>query len=68
MIANSLADLKPIPDLPDADALFREIESKGASLRALSVIAQFRALADAIQECRMRANAVDWEAWNRNYF
>jgi hypothetical protein len=83
LIANSLADLKPIPDLPDTGSLVREVESRGDDLRQsaagdedvrasvlrfMSATAQLRALADAIHDCRDKANALDWEAWNRNYF
>ena len=83
LIANSLAELKPIPDLPDTEHLIREIESKGNAIlqspasddvshaeavHALSVRAHFQSLADAIQDCRDRANALDWKVWNRNYF
>jgi uncharacterized membrane protein YccC len=83
LIANSLADLKPIPDLPDTGSLVRDVESRGEDLRQsaagdedvrasvlrfMSATAQLRALADAIHDCRDKANALDWEAWNRNYF
>jgi hypothetical protein len=27
-----------------------------------------RSLLDAIHDCRDKANALDWAAWNRNYF
>jgi hypothetical protein len=27
-----------------------------------------RSLLDAIHDCRDKANALDWPAWNRNYF
>ena len=83
LIANSLAALQPIPDLPDTKGLVREIESRGDGLRrsaggdedarafALSLMsetARLGSLADAIHDCRDKANALDWEAWNRNYF
>jgi hypothetical protein len=83
LIANSLAELKPVPDLPDTEHLIREIESKGDTIlqspacdnvshaevaHALSVRAHFQSLGDAIQDCRDRANALDWKRWNRNYF
>jgi hypothetical protein len=83
LIANSLADLKPIPDLPDTRSLVREIESRGDDLRRstagdddvrasalhfMSATAQLGPLADTIHDCRDKANALDWEAWNRNYF
>ena len=83
LIANSLADLKPIPDLPDTSSLVGEIESRGdelrrsaggdedarvSALRFMSTAARLGSLADAIHDCRDKANALDWEAWNRNYF
>jgi uncharacterized membrane protein YccC len=83
LITNSLAALKPIPDLPDTRSLVREIESRGddlrrsaagdedaraSALRLMSAAARLGSLADAIHDCRDKANALDWEAWNRNYF
>jgi hypothetical protein len=61
----------------------RELESRGDALRQpaanaaqdqasvfslMSASAQLRSLLDAIHDCRDKANALDWEAWNRNYF
>ena len=83
VMSNSLADLKPIPELPDSISLMRELESRGDALRQpaanaaqdqasvfnlMSASAQLRSLLDAIHDCRDKANALDWEAWNRNYF
>ena len=82
LIASSLADLKPVPALPDTGSLVREIESSGgdlrraaggdedieaSALRAMSVAAHLHSLSDAIHDCRDKTNAIDWEAWNRNY-
>ena len=82
LIANSLAAQQPIPDLPDTSSLVREIESRGddlrrsaagdedaraSALRFMSATARLGSLADAIHDCRDKANALDWEAWNRNY-
>ncbi len=82
LIANSLATQQPIPDLPETSRLVREIESRGDDLRRsaggdedarasvlrfMSTTARLGSLADAIQDCRDNANALDWEAWNRNY-
>jgi uncharacterized membrane protein YccC len=82
LIANSLADLKPVPDLPDIESLIRDIERRGADILrsaagdndiqasaqpVMSVSAHLHSLADAIHDCRNKANALDWEAWNRNY-
>jgi hypothetical protein len=82
LIETSLADLKPIPDLPDTWSLVREIESRGDDLRRsaagdeavrasvlhfMSATAQLGPLADTIHDCRDKTNALDWEAWNRNY-
>jgi len=33
----------------------------------MSAISQVRSLASAIQDCRGKANALDWAAWNLNY-
>ncbi len=83
LIANALADMKPIPDLPETRSLVREIESLGddlrrsaagdedtraSVLRLMSATAQLGPLADTIHDCRDKANALDWKAWNRNYF
>ena len=83
LIANSLAAQQPIPDLPDTSSLVREIESRGDDLRRsaagdedarasvlhfMSAAARLGSLADAIHDCRDKANALDWEAWNRHYF
>jgi hypothetical protein len=83
VISNALADLKPIPELPNTRGLLRELESRGDDLRQpaakeaegqaslfsfMSATAQLRSLLDAIHDCRDKANALDWEAWNRNYF
>jgi len=83
MISNALAEQRPIPDLPDSESLIREVESRQADLRQavasnldvhasilrlMSATAELRSLSGAIQDCRDKANALDWEAWNRNYF
>lgn len=83
LIANSLAAQQPIPDLPDTSSLVREIGSRGddlrraaagdedaraSALRFMGATARLGSLADAIQDCRDKTNALDWEAWNRNYF
>ena len=83
LIANSLAAQLPIPDLPDTGGLVREIESRVDDLRrsaagddsvrasvlhSMSTTARLSSLADAIHDCRDKANALDWKTWNRNYF
>jgi len=83
LIANSLAAQQAIPDLPDTSSLVREIEFRGddlrrsaagdedaraSALRFMSATARLGSLADAIHDCRDKANALDWEGWNRNYF
>jgi hypothetical protein len=83
LIADSLANREPVPRLPDTKKLLRDLESKGhairqpvsgnkishaAALHAMSLTARFEALSDAIHDCRTRANALDWNAWNQNYF
>jgi hypothetical protein len=83
LISNSLADLPPIPDLPDTTSLIREVESRGDDLRQSaanqekarasflrfrSASSQLHSLVVAIGDCRDKANALDWAAWDRNYF
>jgi hypothetical protein len=83
LISNSLAAQQLIPELPDTTSLIREVESRGDALRQaaanetevqdsvlrfMSATSQLRFLVDAIHDCRDRANALDWKAWNRNYF
>jgi hypothetical protein len=83
LIADSLADLKPIPDLPDTRSLVLEIESRGDDLRrsaaddndiltsvqgVMSVTSHMNLLADELSNCRDKVNALDWQGWNRNYF
>jgi hypothetical protein len=68
LISNSLAELKPIPDLPDTTSLIGEVEAQSDDLRQASATAQLRSLLEAIHDCRDKANALDWAAWNRNYF
>ena len=82
LIANSVAALQPVPELPDTRSLAREIESQGdelrrsvgddedaraSVLRLMGTAARLGSLADAIQDCRDNANALDWEAWNMSY-
>jgi len=33
----------------------------------MSAAARMGSLVDAIHDCRDKANALDWTAWNRNY-
>ena len=83
LISNSLAEQQPIPELPDTASLIREVESLGdelrrsaandvevqdSALRFMSATSQLRYLVDAIHDCRDKANALDWKAWNKNYF
>lgn len=83
LITNALANLQPTPDLPDTRSLVRDMPCRGddlhrsavddedvrpAVLRFMSKTAHLRALAEAVHECREKANALDWEAWNRDYF
>jgi hypothetical protein len=82
LIGNSLADLKPIPVLPDTRSLVREFESRGDQIRGLAVgddevrasalhvlraAAHVQLLAGELNDCRDKANALDWKAWNRNW-
>jgi uncharacterized membrane protein YccC len=83
LIANSLADLKPIPDLPETRSLVREIETRVDDLRrsaagandiltsvqgVLRVTAHMNLLADELNNCRDKVNALDWKGWHQNYF
>jgi hypothetical protein len=83
LISNALDEQRPVPDLPDTDSLIREVESREAELRQsvardadmhtsilgfMSATSELRSLAGAIQDCRDKANALDWAAWNRSYF
>jgi hypothetical protein len=34
----------------------------------MNMTAHLGSLLDAIADCRDKANAFDWKAWNRNYF
>ena len=71
-----------LSNLPDTRGLVREIEARGddlrrsaggdedaraSVLRLMGTTARLGSLADAIDDCRDKANALDWEAWNRNY-
>ena len=49
-------------------ALLSLDEESQSYLRFMSATSQLRSLLDAIHDCRDKANALDWEAWNRNYF
>jgi hypothetical protein len=83
LIASSLTDLKPVPDLPDSTSLVREIEARGDDLRrsaagnndnltsvqgVMSVTAYMNLLAEELNNCRDKVNALDWKGWNQNYF
>ena len=71
-----------MPDLPDIGPLIHDVESKSSRLcrlatdddevqasatRVMIATAHLRSLADAIHDCRDKANAFDWKEWNRNY-
>jgi len=81
MISNALAEQRPVP--PDMENTIHEAESRVAEcrqsvardadvhascLRFMGTIVEMRSLAAAIQDCRDKANALDWVAWNRSYF
>jgi uncharacterized membrane protein YccC len=83
LFVNALVAMQPIPDLPDIRSLVRDIESRGddlrrtaagdenaraSVLRLMSTSAHLGSFADALHDCRDKANALDWKAWNRNYF
>jgi hypothetical protein len=46
----------------------REVKLQDSVLLFMSATAQLRSLVGAIHDCRDKANALDWAAWNRNYF
>ncbi len=48
----------------DVEVGFRD----GWAAVAMGLAAQYGALANAIKDCRIRVNALDWEVWNRNRF
>ena len=68
LIASSVGDQQPVPALPDTAGLVRDLESRGENFRFMNESAQLGSLADAIRDCRDKANTLDWKAWNRNYF
>jgi hypothetical protein len=82
-ISAALDEQRPVPDLPDMENTIHEAESRVAEcrqsvardadvhtscLRFMGAIVEMRSLAAAIQDCRDKANALDWVAWNRSYF
>ena len=82
-ISSALDAQRPIPDLPDTESLIRDVESREAGLsqsvardadahismlRFMSATSELRSLLGAIQDCRDKANALDWASWNRSYF
>jgi len=81
-ISSALDEQRTVPDLPDIDSMIHEIESREAGLRQtiamnaevhtstlrfMSATSELRSLSGAIQDCRDKANALDWAAWNRSY-
>ena len=68
LIASSVGEQKPVPALPDTASLVRDLESRSEDFRFMNERARLGSLADAIRDCRDKANSLDWEAWNRNYF
>ena len=68
MIANSIGDQNPVQALPATGSLVHDLESKAEDVRLMNITAHLGSLQDAIADCRDKANAFDWKAWNRNYF
>ena len=68
MIASSVGDQNPVQALPATGSLVHDLESKAEDVRLMNMTAHLGSLLDAIAECRDKANAFDWKAWNRNYF
>jgi DNA repair ATPase RecN len=68
MIANSIGDQNPVQALPAIGSLVDDLETKAEDVRLMNMTAHLDSLLDAIADCRDKANAFDWKAWNRNYF
>lgn len=76
-ISRSLAGQQPVPKLSDDREMIQDFESRADHFRqslpqeavvtAMNGISNARFLAQAIENCRSKANAIDWQAWNRNY-
>jgi hypothetical protein len=75
--------MKPIPELPEIRGLVCEIESRGNDLcrsaggdnniltsvqDVLRITAHMNILAEEINNCRDKVNALDWNGWHQNYF
>jgi hypothetical protein len=81
LIGQSLLDLAPVPVLPDTSSLVHEFESRGdqirdstvddearaSALHVLRAAAHVQLLAGELNDCRDKANALDWKAWNQNW-
>jgi len=82
LIADALAQQRAIPDLPellDSKSLFSEVENRGieryqaapaereGQAALLLATSQLCAWIEAIHDCKNKANAIDWEAWNRSH-
>ena len=68
IIANSVGDQNPVQALPANGSLVHDLETKAEDVRLMNITAHLGSLLDAIADCRDKANAFDWKAWNRNYF
>ena len=83
LIAGSLAKLKPVPGLPACASIIHNIQAQGDQIRraagddkdilislqnVMSVTTHMSLLADELNTCREKANALDWKGWNQNYF
>ena len=83
-IAGALKKLAPVPDIPDTGSLMADLQSKmgvelrdetagddqiqASPLRVMRIATHLYALTDSLRDCREAVNALDWEAWSRNYF
>jgi uncharacterized membrane protein YccC len=83
IIANALTGREPVPELPEIGAQVHHLESKvdelrhaaigdqeiqTSVLRVLNVTTQLQLLAGELNDCRDKANALDWKAWQQNWF
>ncbi len=82
-ITNALAGHESVPELPGIGIQVGNLQSKvdevrhsalgddevqDSLLRVLSVTAHMQLLANELDDCRDKANALNWKAWDQNWF
>ena len=82
IIANALTSREPVPELPEIGGQVHHLESKldefrrsatgdqevqTSVLRVLSVTTHMHLLVGELNDCRDKANALDWKAWQQNW-